>query len=598
MKGKILSLGILLTSLLPLATMAGGISVTEAMDIAKAFMKQQGLKFTPDSRKGATKADTENGYYVFNGNRGTGFVIVCADDRAVKPVLAYSDNGSFDYDLLPPNAREWMDEYTREIRMLGEDNDKQSSLKPETVTGFFDYGTAVAPLLTTAWGQGDPYNQLCPLVGNEYTLTGCGATALAQIMYYHQWPAKGRGSITYTWKSTKKRLSRPFRSSTYEWSEMTPTYDEGSTTAAQQAVAQLMRDCGYAQKMDYGLAYSSSYPKDIPNALTNFFNYDKKTVRLVERDTYDGNWEDLLRSELDNRRPVFYVGYGTGGHAFVCDGCDQAGYFHFNFGWNGEANAYFAITAIRPDRSDYSYGHFAVVGIQKPGIAVTGVRLDKSTLTIKDNETARLTATVLPETATDKSVTWSSSNEAVATVDENGLVTPGSSLGTTIITCTSVSTPAKKATCRLTVKTSKVAVTKVRLNKSATCLKADVTEQLMVTILPENATDKSVTWSSSDEKVATVDDNGLVTTHSAGKATITCQSIWTPTKKATCRITVMKAVTRGDSEDGKQPTEPVARERQSNDVYDLHGRKVLRGTSTLDGLPKGIYIINGRKVVK
>ena len=688
MRRAVLILGILLTSLLPLATWAGGISVSEALAIAKEFMKQQDMSFVPDTRDRSTKGTGETGYYVFNGDRQTGFVVVCADDRAAMPVLAYARSGSFDYDRLPPNAKAWMDQYTRDIRMLDESQIRRAGVYSETLTAIIIRPKSVEPvepLLTTAWGQGSPYNQQCPLVGGQRTLTGCGATALAQIMYYHQWPEKGKGSVKYTWESTGKKISQSLSSSTYRWDVMTPTYGEGSTTAAQNAVALLMRDCGYAQKMDYGLSYSGSYPEDIPMALTTYFGYES-TVRLVERDSYTGDWESLLRSELDNRRPVFYAGYGTGGHAFVCDGYDRAGYFHFNFGWNGDANGYFAVSAITPNRSDYSYGHVAVVGIRKPDIAVTSVKLSKSSVTIKDNETAQLTATVLPAAATNKDVTWSSSDESVATVDENGLVTPGSVLGKTTITCTSVSTPAKKATCKVTVKTSKVAVTSVKLNKSSLTIKDNETVQLTATVLPSNATDKSVTWSSSNENVATVDENGLVTPGSVlgkatitctsvstpakkatckvtvktskvavtsvklsktsqslkagstfqltatvgpgdaydksviwtssneavatvdanglvtaiipGTATITCQSVYTPTKKGTCRITVTKAATRGTVDDEDDAFNASSSESaQTFDVYDLRGRKILSNVTSLNGLPKGIYIVNGKKIV-
>ena len=673
-------LSILLTALLPLAAEAGGISVSEALLIAQEFMMQQGIDFTPDTRIRGTGHSEELGYFVFNGERQTGYVIVCADDRVVIPVLGYAESGSFDYDQLPPNAKAWMDGYTMAIKSLDESApaaSRQRMLK--TYVG-------VEPLIETRWGQGAPYNQQCPLLNGQRTVAGCSATAMAQIMYYHQWPAKGKGSISYTWDSAGKRLSRSFASSTYNWNAMSLTYGDGSTTAQKNAVAQLMRDCGYAQQMDYGTSGSSSYPANVPAALTTYFDYDKNTVRLVSRGTDDDEWESMLRDELDNRRPVFYAGYGSGGHAFVCDGYDQSGYFHFNFGWNGAADGYFTLTSITPNKSDYSYLNKAVIGIKRPDVAVTSVRLNKTTLNIKDNETFQLTVTLLPATATDKSVTWSSSDEAVATVDGSGLVTPGSKLGTTTITCTSVSNPAKKSTCRLTVKTSKVAVTGVRLNKTSLTIKDNETAQLTATLLPTTATDKSVVWSSSDEAVATVDENGLVrpgnqlgtavitctsvmsptrkatcrltvktskvavtslrlnrsalsvkvnetaqltvtvlpvtasdksvvwsssnvavasvdengvvTAHSSGTATITCQSVWMPARKALCRITVPKVATRGviDEDDGVLSASPE--NSQAFDVYDMRGRKVCGGVTSLDGLPRGIYIVNGKKIVR
>lgn len=670
---------ILLTALLPLAALAGGISASDALVIGLEFLDRQGIAFHFDPTVRSTPQADDRGYYVFNSARQTGFVIVSADDRTPVPVLAYASKGTFDYDQLPPSAKAWMDAYTEAIKSL---NANEVAKKPRTVNTH----SAVEPLIKSTWGQTAPYNQQCPMLNGERTVTGCAATAMAQMMYYHQWPAKGKGSIKYTWKRAGKQLSRSFASSSYNWKAMTPAYSDGSTTVQKNAVAQLMRDCGYAQKMNYGTSSSSSYPEDIAEALTTYFDYNKNTVRLVSRGSDDEEWESMLREELDNRRPVFYAGYGTGGHAFVCDGYDQAGYFHFNFGWNGIADGYYTVASITPGKSDYSYSNMAVVGIKKPDVAVTSVRLNKASLIIKDNETFQLTATILPATATDKSVTWSSSNEAVATVDGNGLVTPGSVLGATTITCTSVSTPAKKATCRVTVKTSKVAVSGVRLNKTSLTIKDNETAQLTATLLPANATDKRVKWSSSDKDVATVDEDGfvkpggklgtavitctsvmtptrkatcrltvktskvvvsslrlnksalsvkvnqtaqlavtvlpltasdkrvvwsssneaiatvdadgVVTAHSPGTATVTCQSVWMPSKKALCRITVPRVATRGAMDVDDELNSAAIQDVQTFDVYDMHGKKVRSGVTSLDGLPKGIYIVNGKKIVR
>ncbi|MDR0691929.1 MAG: Ig-like domain-containing protein [Prevotellaceae bacterium] len=170
-------------------------------------------------------------------------------------------------------------------------------------------------------------------------------------------------------------------------------------------------------------------------------------------------------------------------------------------------------------------------------VAVTGVSLNKVETILEISDTETLIATVAPDNATDKSVTWSSSDETKATVSQEGLVTAKATGGATI-TATSNADNTKKATCTVTVVSSIVNVTSVTLNKPTTSITIGATETLIATVLPPNATDKSVTWSSSDETKATVSQEGLVTAKATGSATITATSNADGTKKATCTVTV------------------------------------------------------------
>lgn len=167
-------------------------------------------------------------------------------------------------------------------------------------------------------------------------------------------------------------------------------------------------------------------------------------------------------------------------------------------------------------------------------IGVESVSLDKTEATLEVGETVTLTATVLPENAGNKSVTWHSSAENVATVDENGVVTAKAAGTATISVLTADGN--KEATCTVTVTAPVTEVTGVTLDKTSATLDVGGTVTLNATIAPENATDTSVTWKSSDTSVAVVNDNGVVTAVKAGTATITVTTA--NGKTATCTITV------------------------------------------------------------
>ena len=178
------------------------------------------------------------------------------------------------------------------------------------------------------------------------------------------------------------------------------------------------------------------------------------------------------------------------------------------------------------------------VTVQAKTVSVTGVSLNKSSLSMTVGDTQTLTATVSPSNATNKSVTWSSSNTSVATVSSSGVVT-AEAAGTATITVTT-SDGGKKATCSVTVQAKTVSVTGVSLNKSSLSMTVGDTQTLTATVSPSNATNKSVTWSSSNTSVATVSSSGVVTAKAAGSATITVTTS-DGGKKATCSVTVTQS---------------------------------------------------------
>jgi hypothetical protein len=356
----------------------------DAMNIALAFFQSQ------DKLKSATQAesmtltyactnllrtDSEKVpyYYVFNYGDNKGFVIISGNDRA-KTILGYSGQGCFAIDDLPENFRNWLLNYQEEIEYLYQ--------LPENIPSVSDnyalaqnsaaFATAVSPLLkNTFWNQYSPYNDMCPIISASYegqrAVTGCVATAIAQIMYLHKWPTAGTGSISYVTKTRKLPINVNFENTAYDWGNMTPYYNSSSTQVQKNAVATLMYHCGAAVKMDYDES-SAAYSNDAATALIKNFGYDAN-LQYFERKYFSiSEWINILKTELNASRPVYYSGSSSEeGHAFVCDGYDANNLFHFNWGWGGSSNGYFELTALNPGTRDgYNASQTMVAGIQKP----------------------------------------------------------------------------------------------------------------------------------------------------------------------------------------------------------------------------------------
>lgn len=290
---------------------------------------------------------SSNFYYVFNTGK-TGFVVASADD-CTYPILGYS-NGTFDANNIPPALKYMLNEYKKEMAYVLEHNTDT----PVTIslTTNASERHAIAPLVTTKWNQSEPYNNLCPMYDNQNRcVTGCVATAMAQVMKYHNWPDQGEGSYSYTTKINGKdvNLSLDFSKTRFDWTNMIDDYSMGSTSAQNDAVATLMYNCGIGSNMGYGLESGAYYGFTLLSFANNF-KYDK-SIRYERRTYYSiEEWSNIIYNELDNKRPVMICGQSTdGGHAFVCDGYDKDDFYHINWGWGGMADGYFKLTALTPN---------------------------------------------------------------------------------------------------------------------------------------------------------------------------------------------------------------------------------------------------------
>ncbi len=327
-------------------------------------------------------------YYIFNAEDNKGFVIVSANDN-VYPVLGYATEGNLNMSSgLAQNFKKWLENYknqiiyviTNHLRATELIKSQWKKLENGDLLNANKNANSVNPLLTTTWSQSPYYNDLCPYDVNAgaangyHAVTGCPATAMAQIMKYWNYPATGTGFHSYN-HPYYGTLSANFGATTYDWASM-PDHLSGPNNA----VATLMYHCGVAVEMQYGPTSSGSYvimdgyPQEqtCEYAYKTYFGYDPNTIQGLRRSNYsDSAWIQLLKNELDAGRPVQYAGFGQGGHTFVCDGYDINNYFHMNWGWGGYADGYFLIDALNPGSGGtgagagtYNNGQQAIIGIQ------------------------------------------------------------------------------------------------------------------------------------------------------------------------------------------------------------------------------------------
>ncbi len=324
------------------------IGVTEAQNIAYKFARKS------NRLKAATGTDVKlvytenadngsNSFYVFN-TTNNGFVIVSGESNT-EEVLGYSDAGAFDPNNIPPAMLDLFDQYKSEINYaatLDIDANPASTVTPSR--------KAIAPLCATKWNQSAPYNNLCPMYDDSRRcVTGCTATAMAQVMKYHNHPAKGTGSMSYTptINGTETPITLDFSQTTFDWDNMLNVYSSSATEAQNNAVATLMYNCGVACQMGYGLSSGASHI-DAVKGYASYFGYDK-SAQIAHREYYNiTGWNDLIYNELANNRPVHYAGYNEAGHSYVCDGYDKDEYFHINWGWGGMSDGYFKLSALTP----------------------------------------------------------------------------------------------------------------------------------------------------------------------------------------------------------------------------------------------------------
>jgi hypothetical protein len=402
MKKTILLILVLAATMTNVRLSAAPIDETTALRVARNYcMMQQAADL---QLVNITSTMPFREFYTFVGKDGKGFVLVSADDCVV-PILGFSADDTFSTKDMPDHVREWLEDYEAQIRFyrglsmrhIRSTNDTGDSLLKSQWDGLLadnppmpPQNTSVAPLLTTKWGQRPLYNSLCPYDNShgERTVAGCVAVAVAQVMKYWNHPDTGYSSHTYS-HSTYGTLSANFGATGYAWSSMPDSLTSSSSTTQVNAIATLMYQVGVAVEMDYGVASdgSNAYTYNegnqpvnygtpaVPcaeNALRYYFKYRSNVHHITYSDLSNSQWHSILQNELNHSRPVIYSGRDTtSGHCFVCDGYNSSGLYHFNWGWRGIYNGYFAIGSLNPGaggtggNSTYTYNlnNIAIVSI-------------------------------------------------------------------------------------------------------------------------------------------------------------------------------------------------------------------------------------------
>ena len=325
-----------------------------------------------------TSRDGMPSVYVFNIDGG-GFVVVSAEEK-VKPVLAYSEKGSFDADGMADGFKFTISKYQEDIDYVRKNNVEATADILEEWKLVESKGRiteaknkSVPYLLTSTWNQNYPYNSLCPedTAGHGgHVYAGCVATAMSQVMNYWGHPAKGFGSYSYiptNWSYdqiyTYPEQTADFGNTYYHFENMADYVDSLSTDEEIYNIALLQWHCGISVEMMYSPKGSGAYSSDVPFAGSQFFGYNY--ADLLDMWYYDNDeWAEALKEELDKGRPLYYSGQddeGRGGHAFVCDGYDENSFFHFNWGWGGRDDAYCAIGALNTTKYYFNTWNEALV---------------------------------------------------------------------------------------------------------------------------------------------------------------------------------------------------------------------------------------------
>ena len=361
---------------------AAPINRQAAMQKAAAFLKEMKVsqqlspvvdvqKLAPRRSRALPAADVDP-YYVFNRGNGEGFIIVSGDDQT-EPVLGYCDKGSFDYSQTPDNMKSWLAEYENQITYLWE--------HPQAIAKAVEKHPKVPQLMTCTWNQGDPYNQNCPnYFGQGRSVTGCVATAMAQIMYYQRDKSTDRtlAAIPAYVAPTKHAVYGQLHvdgipeGAPIDWANMRDSYNSSATAVQREAVANLMLYCGVSVQMDYTNSASGAYSYRVAEALRAYFGYGA-SVQYIQQGNYTNEkWDEVCYNELANGRAFYLSGANSeAGHAFVCDGYDGNFHYHINWGWGGQSDGYYLLSNLSPGQqgiggssNGYNSGVEAIIGME------------------------------------------------------------------------------------------------------------------------------------------------------------------------------------------------------------------------------------------
>lgn len=424
---KILCLIFLVTAI---AAGARQISPDEAAAIASDFLNSPSILRSSErvavQRVQSPNHQADAPFYVFNADDSHGFVIISGDDRTSK-IIGYSRSRAFDFDNLPPQLAAILDKYAERIKTLPASASVDSSW---SATSDAPASTDGILLKTADWGQGYPYNLLCPTYNGVNAPTGCVATAMAIIMRYHNWPNRGRSQHSYAWENQPYYFD--YNSTTFDWSQMPLEYVENEFSSIQgNEVAKLMFAAGNSVNMMYGETESGALAIEIPYNMYRFFRYNipsfiYKDGGCPDNKAYtDEEWLELIKEQINANNPLIY---SYTGHMYVVDGYDAEGLVHVNWGWDGVANGYFAINqmgiaeamicSITPDFNEDDTFESVILsdGSLSNGAQIYGCALNMNTTDIIPNEEYEVAYTCITQTRKEFGIY----HVALALTDEDG----------------------------------------------------------------------------------------------------------------------------------------------------------------------------------
>lgn len=384
-----------------IVTYANPVDVNTAQKVAGNFYAVTYSTNTPTLILAYTERDASGTpvYYVFNTTGAVhGFIIVTAEDAA-HPIIGYSDEGSFVIPTSNNNVAFWLQKRKNELVAMRAQHIAATSTIADEWTSYTSGSIAkkhnvasgsVSPLCQTHWNQSPFYNSMCP----GGSVTGCVATAMAQIMRYWSYPSIGTGSNCYDdemsrgYSENYGELCAKFDTSHYAWANMPMSLGQNNAE-----IGKLMYDCGVSVDMDYspsgsGAEVMGGWGPSAYTSYTTYFGYDASTIGQAMYSSYtDPNWIALLQNDLNIHRPLQFEGTdpSEGGHSWVCDGYNTNNDFHMNWGWGGINDGYFSVDSLNPNGFDFSTQIGVLYGIQPPGPAGVKQITDNTSVNVYPN---------------------------------------------------------------------------------------------------------------------------------------------------------------------------------------------------------------------
>ena len=346
------------------AGLAQTVTLQEAAAAAQRYFEQNGKTLTNCAK---IIQDDQKSPLLYFFNAENGFVVI-SGDKSAPPVLSFSDQQLYnDSDVVPPFEM-WINHYADQIRQIKKQHIVQSQFVSQweaVLSGapVFRSGDEVEPLMLSKWDQGEYYNYYCPKDAagdNGRVVTGCVATALAQLIYYYRFPETGTGSYSYTDENYGVQ-SADYGNTTYNYNAMCDV-----PTSINTEISKLIYHCGVGVDMVYGPDGSGMYNHSAARVLRTYFKFSPETEYLY-RDSTDLNWDSVIVSHLNRKMPMYYAGWSLpniNGHGFICDGyktADSCYFFHFNFGWSGYMDNYYYTDALVVGGSNFNLAQELII---------------------------------------------------------------------------------------------------------------------------------------------------------------------------------------------------------------------------------------------